>query len=271
MYFEISHKTGKRKERKKGKKKKREKNEKEILAMANLYVDIGLRNLDIHFGMERRVVFDFINVINDEASLKQALIKDKTNPNLFMLAASQTRDKSALKMEGVEKILEELRRDFDYIVCDSPAGIESGAHHAMYWSDEAIICTNPETSSVRDSDKMIGIIQSKSKRAIEGKDVKLHLLITRYSAERAETGGMLPVRDIVDMLGVKLVGVIPESPHVLESTNVGKPVITKGPKSDASQAYTDMVDRFLGSDLPMNFITPKQKSFFQNLMSKISQ
>jgi len=232
--------------------------------------DIGLRNLDLHFGMERRVVFDFINVINQEASLRQALIKDRRTENLYMLAASQTRDKTALKMDGVERVLDELRREFDYIVCDSPAGIESGAHHAMYWSDEAIICTNPEISSVRDSDKMIGIIASKSKRASEGKQpVKVQLLITRYSPERVLSGGMMSVTDILEQLGVKLVGVIPESPDIMHCTNLGKPVICLGEKSDASIAYNDMVDRFLGVEKPMNFISPKQQSFFRNLMTRI--
>eukprot|EP01111_Echinosteliopsis_oligospora_P017766 TRINITY_DN7822_c0_g1_i1.p1 TRINITY_DN7822_c0_g1~~TRINITY_DN7822_c0_g1_i1.p1 ORF type:complete len:357 (-),score=87.91 TRINITY_DN7822_c0_g1_i1:8-1000(-) len=233
--------------------------------------DIGLRNLDIHFGMERRVVFDFINVINEEASLKQALIKDRRNPNLQMLAASQTRDKTALKMEGVERILDELRKEFDFIVCDSPAGIESGAHHAMYWADSAIICTNPEVSSVRDSDKMIGIVGSKSKRAVEGRDpVKVHLLITRYSPERAAGGTMLSVNDIVEMLGVKVVGVIPESTDILQCTNLGKPVLTLGEVSDPSTAYSDMVRRFLGEELALKFITPKQKSLFKSWMSKLA-
>jgi len=234
--------------------------------------DIGLRNLDLHFGMERRVVFDFINVINQEASIRQALIKDRRTDNLYMLAASQTRDKTALKMDGVERVLGELRREFDFIVCDSPAGIESGAHHAMYWSDEAIICTNPEISSVRDSDKMIGIIGSKSKRAAEGQPpVKIHLLITRYNPERAASGAMMSVTDISEQLGVKLLGVIPDSPDIMHCTNLGKPVITLGDKSDASVAYTDMVDRFLGSEKPMNFVIPKQQGFFRNLLSKVGR
>jgi len=188
-----------------------------------------------------------------------------------MLAASQTRDKSALKMDGVERVLQELRQEFDYIVCDSPAGIESGAHHAMFWADEAIICTNPELSSVRDSDKMIGIICSKSKKAQEGKDVKIHLLITRYSPERAESKSMMSAKDVVETLGVKLLGVVPESPDILQCTNVGKPVITLGPTSDPSQAYDDMVARFLGEDRPMNFTEAKPKGFFANIMARIAK
>ncbi|EFA86620.1 hypothetical protein PPL_00421 [Heterostelium album PN500] len=231
--------------------------------------DIGLRNLDIHFGMERRVVFDFINVLNGDCTLRQALIKDRKNPNLYLLAASQTKDKTALKMEAVEKVLDELRENFDYIVCDSPAGIESGAHHAMYWSDSAIICTNPELSSVRDSDKMLGILASKSKRALEGKDpIKLNLLITRYSPERAESGGMLSVKDIQENLGIKLLGVVPESQDILSCTNLGRPVITLDKNSDPAEAYRDVVDRFLGENKPMRFTEPKPTGLFSK-MSKL--
>ncbi|GAM24856.1 hypothetical protein SAMD00019534_080310 [Acytostelium subglobosum LB1] len=231
--------------------------------------DIGLRNLDIHFGMERRVVFDFINVLNGDCTLRQALIKDRKNPNLYLLAASQTKDKTALKMEAVEKVLDELRESFDYIVCDSPAGIESGAHHAMYWSDQAIICTNPELSSVRDSDKMLGILASKSKRALEGKDpIKLNLLITRYSPERAESGGMLSVKDIQENLGIKLIGVVPESQDILTCTNLGRPVITLDKASDPAEAYRDVVERFLGDPKPFRFIEPKPTGLFSK-MSKL--
>jgi len=174
-------------------------------------------------------------------------------------------------MDGVEKVLDDLRREFDFIVCDSPAGIESGAHHAMYWSDEAVVCTNPEISSVRDSDKMIGIIGSKSKRASEGlAPVKVSVLITRYNPDRVASGGMMAFGDIVEQLGVKLLGVIPESPDIMHCTNLGKPVITLGPKSDACVAYEDMVERFLGVEKPMNFTTPKTSGFFRNLIGKIT-
>eukprot|EP01133_Synstelium_polycarpum_P017180 gene17180-20468_t len=225
--------------------------------------DIGLRNLDIHFGMERRVVFDFVNVLNGDCTLRQALIKDRRNPNLHLLAASQTKDKTALKMEEVERVLEDLRQQFDYVICDSPAGIESGAHHSMYWSDQAIITTNPELSSVRDSDKMIGIITSKSKRALEGAEpVKLNLLVTRYSPERAAAGNMLAVKDIQENLGIKLIGVIPESQDILTCTNLGKPVITLDSSSDPAEAYRDVVDRFLGENKPWRFLEPKPTGLF---------
>ena len=188
--------------------------------------DIGLRNLDLHLGCERRIVFDFVNVIQSECKLHQALIKDRHQPNLFMLAASQTRDKTALTGEGVELVIDQLRSSFDYIVCDSPAGIENGATQAMRHADIALVCTNPELSSVRDSDKMLSIVASKSKRAELGQEpVQSYLLITRYHADRVAMDSMLGAADIQEMLGVPLLGVVPESADVLKSTNVGRPVI----------------------------------------------
>jgi septum site-determining protein MinD len=175
--------------------------------------DVGLRNLDLIMGCERRVVYDLINVINGEATLTQALIKDKHCDNLYVLPASQTRDKDALTEEGVEKVLKELEHmGFDYIVCDSPAGIESGAVMALTFADEALVVTNPEVSSVRDSDRILGILQAKSRRAIEGREpVKEHLLITRYNPKRVEEGEMLSYKDIQEILRVPIIGVIPES------------------------------------------------------------
>ncbi|KAF0693305.1 Aste57867_15709 [Aphanomyces stellatus] len=222
--------------------------------------DIGLRNLDIHLGCERRVIFDFIHVIDGNCRLNQALIKDKRLEKLSLLAASQTRDKTALTEEGVAMVLDELKTQFDYIVCDSPAGIESGAHHAMFFADEAIIVTNPELSSCRDSDKMIGFIASKSLRAQEGRpSVKQHLLINRFDATRAAKDDCLSVEDIQEMLALPLVGVIPESPLVLNSSNMGQPVIAS--KDDkAAIAFDDTVARFLGEDRPMKFLTPDKSA-----------
>ncbi|KAF0731096.1 hypothetical protein LEN26_012375 [Aphanomyces euteiches] len=219
--------------------------------------DIGLRNLDIHLGCERRVIFDFIHVIDGNCRLNQALIKDKRLDKLSLLAASQTRDKTALTEDGVAKVLDELKTQFDYIVCDSPAGIESGAHHAMYFADEAIIVTNPELSSCRDSDKMIGFIASKSLRAQEGRSpVRQSLLINRFDASRAAKDDCLSVEDIQEMLALPLVGVIPESTQVLNASNMGQPVIaTKGDR--AAIAFEDTVARFLGEDRPMKFLTPE--------------
>lgn len=219
--------------------------------------DIGLRNLDIVMDCERRVVYDFVNVIQGEASLRQALIKDKRCDNLFILAASQTKEKEALTLEGVGTVLNELSQDFDFIVCDSPAGIEQGAFTAMYFADEAIIVTNPEVSSVRDSDRMLGILQSKSQRAQEGLDaIKENLLITRYDPVRVAKGEMMSISDVEDILGVKNIGVIPESESVLKASNQGHPVIMDK-NSDAGMAYDDMIARFLGEQRPLRFIERK--------------
>ena len=228
--------------------------------------DVGLRNLDLIMGCERRVVYDFVNVINGDATLKQAMIKDKRTENLFILPASQTRDKDALTIEGVEKILDELSEDYDFVVCDSPAGIEKGALMALYFADEAIVVTNPEVSSVRDSDRILGILQSKSRRAEQGKEpVKEHLLLTRYNPERVLTGEMLSVADVEDILAIPLLGVIPESEAVLKASNQGQPVILDN-KARAGQAYTDAVSRLLGDDVQHRFMDVQKKSFFKRVM-----
>lgn len=227
--------------------------------------DVGLRNLDLIMNCERRVVYDFVNVINGEATLNQALIKDKQVEKLYILPASQTRDKDALSKEGVEKVLNELSERFDYIICDSPAGIEHGAQMALYFADEAIIVTNPEVSSVRDSDRILGILQSKSRRAELGHDpIKEHLLLTRYNPERVERGEMLGVEDVKDILAIKLLGVIPESPAVLSSSNSGVPVI-HDQISDAGSAYDDAVERLLGKELPHRFLNIQKKGFFKRM------
>lgn len=220
--------------------------------------DVGLRNLDLIMGCERRVVYDFVNVIHGEANLRQALIKDKRFENLYILAASQTRDKDALTEEGVQKVLDDLSKDFEYIVCDSPAGIEKGAMLAMHFADEALVVTNPEVSSVRDSDRVLGILQSKTKRAINGHGVKEHLVLTRYSPQRVANGEMLSVDDVQEILAIDLLGIIPESQSVLNSSNAGLPVIAE-PDADAGQAYSDLVARFLGDERPMRFMTLEKK------------
>jgi len=230
--------------------------------------DVGLRNLDLIMGCERRVVYDFINVINKEASLNQTLIKDKRVDNLFILPASQTRDKEALSKEGVTRVIHALREEFDYIICDSPAGIEHGATMAMYFADEALIVTNPEISSVRDSDRIIGILGSKTYRAEQGlPPIKEHLLVSRYAPERANTGDMLAVEDVQEILAIPLLGVIPESQSVLKASNAGIPV-TLDENSDAGQAYQDIVARFLGEERPHRFINVEKKGFFKRLFKK---
>lgn len=226
--------------------------------------DVGLRNLDLILGCERRVVYDFINVINGEASLNQALIRDKNCNLLYILPASQTRDKEALTQEGVGKVLEELSQDFEYIVCDSPAGIEKGANLALYFADDAFVVTNPEISSVRDSDRMLGILSSKSRRAEKGEEpIKEYLLLTRYDPDRVKQGEMLGLDDVQEILSLQLLGIIPESKSVLSASNAGIPVILDE-KSEAGQAYEDVVARYLGEDRPHRFIEAKQ-GFFSRL------
>jgi septum site-determining protein MinD len=227
--------------------------------------DVGLRNLDLIMGCERRVVYDFVNVTHGEASLKQALIKDKRFDTLFVLAASQTRDKDALTKEGVEKVLKDLADDgFDYVVCDSPAGIEKGAFLAMYFADQAIVVVNPEVSSVRDSDRILGLLDSKTKRAENGETLKANLLLTRYNPERVDGGEMLSIKDVEEVLGLKTIGVIPESGDVLNASNKGEPVILDM-ESNAGLAYDDAVARLLGEDKPMRFTTFEKKGFFSKL------
>jgi septum site-determining protein MinD len=227
--------------------------------------DIGLRNLDLIMGCERRVVYDFVNVISGEASLYQAMIKDKNCDNLFILAASQTKDKDALSEEGVERVINELKQEFDYIICDSPAGIEKGAFMALYFADEALIVTNPEVSSVRDSDRILGILASKSKRAESGQGkIKEHMIITRYNPERVESGDMLSIDDIKDILRIPVLGVIPESRDVLHASNTGTPAINlQG--TTVSDAYMDLVARFLGDDKPLRFVTAEKKGLLKRI------
>jgi septum site-determining protein MinD len=227
--------------------------------------DVGLRNLDLIMGCERRVVYDFVNVINKEANLNQALIKDKRTEGLYILPASQTRDKDALSIEGVQAVLNDLKKEFDFIICDSPAGIEQGAQMALYFADEAIVVTNPEVSSVRDSDRILGILQSKSLKAEQGGSVKEHLLLTRYSPERVATAEMLSVDDVEEILAVPLLGVIPESEAVLKASNQGAPVILND-TSHAGQAYSDAVERLLGAKVEHRFLEIQKKGFLKRLL-----
>jgi septum site-determining protein MinD len=228
--------------------------------------DIGLRNLDLIMGCERRVVYDFVNVIHGECNLRQALIKDKRFENLYVLAASQTRDKEALTDEGVRRVLEELAAEgFEYIICDSPAGIERGAHLAMYFADRAVVVVNPEVSSVRDSDRILGLLASKTQRAEAGTGgVREHLLLTRYSPRRVATGEMMSVADVKEILGLEVVGVIPESTDVLSASNAGTPVILND-KSEVSHAYEDAVARLLGETVPLRFTEEPKKGLFARM------
>lgn len=227
--------------------------------------DVGLRNLDLIMNCERRVVYDFVNVIQGEATLTQALIKDKRADQLFILPASQTRDKDALTKEGVERVLTELKKTFDYIICDSPAGIEHGALMALYFADAAIVVTNPEVSSVRDSDRILGIMQSKSRKAELGEGpLEEHLLLTRYNPERVSRGEMLSVEDVQEILAIPLLGVIPESQTVLSASNQGVPVILDN-ESEAGLAYEDAVARLLGETRDLRFLEVEKKGFFKRM------
>jgi septum site-determining protein MinD len=230
--------------------------------------DVGLRNLDLIMGCERRVVFDFINVINGDATLTQALIRDKRIDNLYVLPTSQTRDKEAMTREGVIRVFDELKKQFDYIVCDSPAGIEHGALSALYLADHALIVTNPEVSSVRDSDRIIGILNSKSRRAEENRDgVKEHLLLTRYAPDRVARGEMLSIDDVKEILSIPLLGIIPESNTVMRASNTGTPVILDK-TSPAARAYQDAVARFLGESRDMSFVGPEKKGLLRGLFGR---
>ncbi len=229
--------------------------------------DVGLRNLDLVRGAERRVVFDLINVVQGEAKLAQALIRDKRVDTLSLLPASQTRDKDALTIEGVEKVITELREKFDWILCDSPAGIEKGATMAMHYADLAVIVTNPEVSSVRDSDRIIGLLDSKTARAVKGERMDKHLLITRFDPARAERGEMLKIDDILEILAIPLLGIIPESPQVLTASNVGSPITLNSPESAPGRAYFDAAKRLMGETLPMR-IPSERKSLLGKLFGR---
>ncbi len=223
--------------------------------------DVGLRNLDLVMGAERRVVFDLINVVQGDAKLNQALIRDKRLENLSLLPASQTRDKDALTEEGVARVLDELREKFDWIICDSPAGIERGATMAMRHADVAVVVTNPEVSSVRDSDRIIGLLDSKTELAEKGGRIEKHLLLTRYDPVRAERGEMLKVDDVLEILSIPLIGIIPESEEVLRASNVGSPVTLNNPASAPGRAYFDAVRRLKGETVELTIPTDKKGLF----------
>ncbi|UWQ52441.1 septum site-determining protein MinD [Leisingera caerulea] len=231
--------------------------------------DVGLRNLDMIMGCERRVVFDFINVIQGDAKLKQALIRDRRLENLSVLPTSQTRDKDALTKEGVERVLEELRQEFDYIICDSPAGIERGAQMAMHFADEAIVVTNPEVSSVRDSDRVLGLLNSITERASKtgAEPVKAQVLITRHDKSRIDSGEMMTVEDVLEVLAVPLLGIIPESPAVLRASNLGVPVVLDDP-SAAAAAYEDAVGRLIGEQIEMRIAADPRRGLLQRLFRR---
>jgi septum site-determining protein MinD len=229
--------------------------------------DVGLRNLDLVLGAERRVVYDFINVAQGDAKLTQALIRDKRVETLHLLAASQTRDKDALSSEGVERVIGELRMSFDWVICDSPAGIERGALLAMRFADQAIVVTNPEISSVRDSDRIIGLLDSKTQRAERGERIDKQLLLTRFDPARSNRGEMLSIEDVLDILSIPLLGVIPESEEVLRASNLGAPVTINGSAGPAGRAYREAARRLAGETVPMA-IPDEKKTFLNRLFGR---
>lgn len=229
--------------------------------------DVGLRNLDLVMGVERRVVFDLINVVQGDAKLAQALIRDKRCENLSILPASQTRDKDALTADGIARVMDELREKFDWVLCDSPAGIERGAQLAMYHADHAVIVTNPEVSSVRDSDRIIGMLDSRTAKAERGEQVEKHLLVTRYDPVRAARNEMLSVDDVLEILSVPLLGIIPESEDVLKASNVGAPVTLAAPDSPPARAYAEAVRRLEGEKIPVT-VPMEKRGFLASLFKK---
>jgi septum site-determining protein MinD len=229
--------------------------------------DVGLRNLDLVMGAERRVVYDLINVAQGDVKLSQALIRDKRIDTLSLLAASQTRDKDALTEAGVDKVIGELRGAFDWVLCDSPAGIERGASLAMRFADEAVVITNPEVSSVRDSDRIIGLLDSKTLRAEQGLRMDKHLLLTRFDAARASRGEMLGVADVLEILSIPLLGIIPESEDILRASNVGAPITISAATSQAGRAYDDAARRLAGETVPMS-IPGERRSFLDRVLGR---
>jgi septum site-determining protein MinD len=229
--------------------------------------DVGLRNLDLVPGAERRVVFDFINVVQGQAKLSQALIRDKRLENLYLLPASQTRDKDALTEDGVAFVIDSLRKEFDWVICDSPAGIERGALLAMRHADLAVVVTNPEVSSVRDSDRIIGLLDSRTLAAERGEPIEKHVLVTRYDPARAARGEMLSIDDVLEILALPLIGIVPESQAVLKASNVGSPITLADPQSASAKAYMDAARRLRGDSVEMT-IPAEKKGFFGNLFGR---
>jgi len=221
--------------------------------------DIGLRNLDMILGLENRIVYDVVDVMEERCNLAQAIIKDKRTPNLHFLPASQTKDKTVLDKEKVAKLINELRKDFDYILIDSPAGIESGFEHSIFLADRALIVTTPEVSAIRDADRVIGIIDAKSKKAQNGEEVEKHIIINRIKPELVEKGEMLPIEDVLDILSLPLIGVIPDDEEIIKSTNLGKPIVLDE-KSLVGEAFRRIAKRIEGEDVA--FLDLKAKKGF---------
>ncbi|PAF44698.1 septum site-determining protein MinD [Helicobacter sp. 11S02596-1] len=229
--------------------------------------DIGLRNLDMILGLENRIVYDVVDVMEGKCNLSQALINDKKTKNLYFLPASQSKDKNILDKQKVKNLIESLKKDFDYVLLDSPAGIEGGFEHAIFWADRALVVVTPEVSSVRDGDRVIGIIDAKSDRAKNGSEVQKHIIINRLKPELVQKGEMLSNEDVLNILALPLIGLIPEDSKVVSATNAGEPVIYGN--SPSGEAYKRIVKRLLGE--AVDFPEFKSQSGFLGAFKRLFQ
>ncbi len=225
--------------------------------------DIGLRNLDMILGLENRIVYDIVDVMEGRCNLSQALINDKKAKNLYFLPASQTNDKDILEREKVKKLLLGLKSEFDIVLLDSPAGIESGFEHSIFLADRALIVSTPDVSSVRDADRVIGIIDAKSEKAKAGEEVEKHVIINRIKPEMVEAGSMLSTDDVLSILALPLIGVVPDDEDIIGSTNTGDPIINRE-NSIAGESYRRISKRVLGDDV--EFLDLKAKKGFFSLL-----
>jgi len=228
--------------------------------VALLDTDIGLRNLDVVMGLENRIVYDLVDVVEGNCKVKQALIKDKRYEGLFLLPAAQTKDKNAVKPEQIKKLCEELKKEFDYIIVDCPAGIEQGFKNAIAGADKAIVVTTPEVSAVRDADRIIGLLESNEVR-------NPRLLLNRVREDMVKKGDMMSTDDVLEILAIDLMGVVPDDQSIIVATNKGEPAVTDN-KSLAGQAYRNIVRRIMGEEVPVmdlknNGFIGKIKSLFK--------
>ena len=216
--------------------------------------DIGLRNLDVVMGLENRIVYNLVDVVEGNCRVKQALIKDKKYPNLFLLPSAQTRDKTSVNPEQMKKLVEELKEEFDYILLDCPAGIEQGFKNAIAGADRALIVTTPEVSAIRDADRIIGLL--------EANDIKkIHLIVNRIDMDMVKRGDMMSVEDVVEILAIDPIGVVPYAQSIVVATNLGSPIV--GSEEDAGRAYVNICKRIMGEEVP--FLELAAEGFFKKL------
>ncbi|KSV59939.1 septum site-determining protein MinD [Acetivibrio ethanolgignens] len=204
--------------------------------------DIGLRNLDVVLGLENRIVYNLVDVVEGNCRIKQALIKDKRYPNLYLLPSAQTRDKTSVTPEQMKKLADELREEFDYILMDCPAGIEQGFKNAIAGADSALVVTTPEVSAVRDADRIIGLLESNELK-------NTHLIVNRLRPDMVKRGDMMSADDVVEILAIDLIGIVPDDENIVISTNQGEPLV--GNDTLAGQAYMNICRRVIGEDVPL--------------------